>query len=72
MRGIPANFTRGLEITGDSAILNLNNHYLSYLDVSLNFAICKFENIRTVNKSIDLFTGLYSDVLSADVKSALV
>ena len=72
MRGTPLNFTRGMEITGDSAIINLNNHYMAYLDVSLNFAIINLENIRTINKTIDLLTGLYSDTLSSDISSVLV
>ena len=49
---LPLNFTNGLTIYGDSAFINLQNHFISTFYVNLQFSIVNINSIFSPNKTI--------------------
>ena len=66
------NFSNGLEIFGDVAYVILNNHYMSYVNISMKFSTVYFTNIRSTVKNITINAGLYSDIFPPELNYAYV
>lgn len=72
MSGAPANFSGGLNIFGDVAYIDIQNHYMRYLNVSLQYSVVNLNNIRSTYKNISLTTGIYNDKIAPEVKNVSV
>ena len=72
LNGVPLNFSNGLIINGHTAFINLNNHAMAYLNVNLTFSVTKLAGIQSLNKTVILQAGLYSDQLSSVIPFANV
>jgi hypothetical protein len=63
LNGIPLNFSRGLIVGGDTVFINLNNHHIPIINISLAFSTCTFKYIKSQFKNITLATGLYNEIV---------
>jgi hypothetical protein len=72
MNGIPLNFGRGLDITGDTAYIYLRSHSISALNLTLKFAVVQLRQIQCPVRTITLDTGMYNDVLDPKTPGNMV
>lgn len=72
MRGVALNFSKGVQITGDTAFITLRNHFISDFKVSLRFSVLELTSIRSNSKDIYLETGLVNDVLHPEQQAVLI
>ncbi len=71
MRFAKLNFSRGLEIFGETAFIFLSNHDLSYLNISLKFSVCRLYHLRTPSKIVRIENGIYNEVLDTKLASLI-
>lgn len=64
MNGISLNFTRGMIIRGETAIVSLKNHYIYNMTVNLKFGVLKLHAISSKIKNVYITTGLYNEELN--------
>ncbi len=72
MRGIPLNFSGGLNLTGDTVFINLNSHHISDININLKFSVCRLTDIRSSVKQVNILTGLYSETISVEDNSVTI
>ena len=55
------NFKNGLNIFGNKAFVDLKNHKIDFLNVTLDLGVVELKNISGLNKIINLTSGIYNE-----------
>lgn len=63
LKGTPLNFSEGLDIRGDTAFIELSNHYIEDLSINMKFAVCNIKNVKSQRKTVLIETGMYNEVV---------
>ena len=54
LNGGALNFSRGLDIFGETAYVYISNHHVRELNISLQFSVCSLYHIKTQNRHIEI------------------